>query len=53
MVFAKKQKHDIEIFDEKIKKLKNKNFSAKDISIILSELYGAGKNEIYKRVLDI
>ena len=53
MIFAQKQKHDIEIFDEKIRKLKNKNFSAKDISIILSELYGIGKNEIYKRILDI
>lgn len=34
-------------FDDKIKKLKNKNFSNKDISIILSELYDVSKNDIY------
>ena len=39
--------------DEKIEKLQKKNFSAKEISTILSELYGLGKNEIYKRVLDL
>lgn len=39
--------------DEKIEKLLKKNFSAKEISIILSELYGISKNEVYKKVLDI
>ena len=36
---------------EKIEKLKKKNFSAKDISVILSELFGVSKNEIYKKAL--
>ena len=39
--------------DEKIKLLKDKNFKAKEISTILSELYNANKNDIYKRVLEI
>lgn len=34
--------------EEKIKKLKQKNFSTKDISTILAELYGLNKNDIYK-----
>ena len=34
-------------YDDKILKLKNKNFSKKDISIILSVLYDVNKNEIY------
>lgn len=38
--------------EEKIKLLKNKNFKAKEISIILSELYNANKNEIYEQVLN-
>jgi len=37
--------------NKKIEKLKNKNFSAKEISIILSELFDISKNEIYKRAL--
>lgn len=37
---------------EKIKILKNKNFKAKEISIILSELYNLNKNEIYKQILE-
>lgn len=39
--------------DEKIKILKNKNFKAKEISVILSELYKLNKNDVYKRVLEI
>lgn len=38
--------------DDKIAILKSKNFSAKDISIILSELYGLNKNDVYKKVLN-
>ena len=53
MVYAQNAKHDISDFDEKIEKLKKKNFGAKEISIILSELYDISKNEVYKRVLDI
>lgn len=53
MIYAQNIQHDISDFDEKIEKLKKKNFSAKDISIILSELYDTSKNEVYKRVLDL
>lgn len=41
---------DIDI-DEKISLLKSKNFKAKEISVILSELYDLNKNDIYKRCL--
>lgn len=53
MIFKDFAENNATDFDEEIKKLKNKNFSAKEISIILSELYNVSKNEIYKRVLDI
>lgn len=53
MIFRDKTSQaDIDL-DEKIKILKNKNFKAKDISVILSELYGLNKNDIYKRTLDM
>ena len=39
--------------DEKIKILSDKNFKAKEISIILSSLYNVNKNDVYKRVLEI
>lgn len=38
--------------DEKIEKLKKKNFKAKEISTILSELYDLNKNNVYKRILN-
>ena len=38
---------DTEIYD-KVKTLQDKGFSPKDISIILSELYGYNKNNVYK-----
>lgn len=53
MVHKQVVQEDSTHFDEEIKKLKNKNFGAKEISIIISELYDANKNDIYKRVLDI
>ena len=53
MVFGENSKNTDMELDEKIEKLKNKNFGAKEISLILSELYGANKNDVYKRVLDI
>lgn len=37
--------------DTKIKLLKEKGFKDKEISTILSSLYGANKNDIYKRIL--
>ncbi len=47
-----RDKHQIQDnFDDKILSLKNKGFKAKEISIILSELYKINKNEIYKRCL--
>lgn len=52
MVYAEKSNLCDDDLSEKIEKLKNKNFSAKEISVILSELYGAGKNEVYKMVLE-
>ncbi len=37
--------------DEKIEILKSKNFKAKEISTILSALYGVNKNDVYRRVI--
>ena len=51
MVFADNINLSDADIDEKIEKLKKKNFSAKDISIILSELFDVSKNEIYKKAL--
>lgn len=41
---------DIDI-EEKISILKTKKFKDKEISVILSELYGLNKNEVYKKCL--
>ena len=38
---------DYEI-ENKVKLLQDKGFSAKDISVILSELYDFNKNQVYK-----
>lgn len=52
LVFREENKSaDIDI-DEKISILKSKNFKAKEISIILSELYGLNKNDVYKKCLN-
>lgn len=48
MIFAEDKISDFEI-DSKIKLLKDKGYSSKDISIILSTLYNENKNDIYKR----
>lgn len=51
MVFCENENtEDIDI-EEKISKLQKKNFKAKEISVILSELYGLNKNEIYKKLI--
>ena len=51
LVFREEEKSaDIDI-EEKISLLKSKNFKAKEISIILAELYNLNKNEVYKRCL--
>lgn len=51
LVFRNKNTSSSDI-DEKIEILKNKNYGAKDISTILSALYGCNKNEIYKKSLN-
>ena len=51
MVHASSVSGDIENYDDKIRKLKNKNFSAKDISVILSTLFDLNKNSIYDYIL--
>lgn len=50
MVYAEESSDNSEM-DYKIKELKAKGFKDKDISIILSTLYGFNKNEVYKRSL--
>ena len=47
MVYAE-DNSDTAGMESKIKALKEKGFKDKDISVILSTLYGANKNEIYK-----
>lgn len=51
MIFRDEKTSDNSDYDEKIKLLQDKGFGAKDISIILSELYGANKNMIYKQII--
>lgn len=48
LIFREEQNSDIANLEEKIKLLQDKGFSAKDIAVILSELYGINKNKIYK-----
>ena len=48
LIFRDKNKSETSEIEEKIKTLQDKGFGAKDISIILSELYGMNKNKIYK-----
>lgn len=51
LVFREKTSSQEIDIDEKISKLKNKGFKAKEISIILSELYNMNKNDIYKKCI--
>lgn len=48
LIFRDKKSGDINGLEDKIKILQAKGFSAKDISVILSELYEINKNKIYK-----
>ena len=50
LVFRSKNNDDMSEIEHKIKILKDKGFSAKDISSILSSLYGYNKNKIYKLI---
>lgn len=52
LVFRDENKSDDIDINEKIGILKLKNFKAKEISIILSELYGLNKNDVYKKCLN-
>ena len=40
-------------YNNEIKKLYNEGFSAKDISLILTTLYGANKKEVYQKAVEI
>lgn len=52
MIYAKSDENPEQAdITNKIKALQQKDFSAKDISVILSTLYGLNKNEIYKRII--
>lgn len=48
MVFRKDNISDENEIQKRVKVLKNKGFSPKDISVILSELCGYNKNSVYK-----
>jgi len=48
MIFRNEADFDELFINKKIELLKNKKFSDKDISVIISELYGFNKNIIYK-----
>lgn len=51
MLYKSEKKEEVEI-DSKIKKLKALKLKDKEISLILSELYGIKKNLIYKKCLE-
>lgn len=48
MIFRSDKNPEEANLENKIELLKNKGFSAKDISVILSELCGINKNKVYK-----
>lgn len=48
LIFRDSQQSDLTDLEDKIKLLKDKGYSAKDISVILSELYKINKNQVYK-----
>ena len=47
MLHKAEVKNSVEMFSDKIKILKDKNFSDKDVSVILSVLFGLNKNDVY------
>ncbi len=53
MVHASQLQSGAEQFKDEIKALSDKGFSAKDISMILSVLYDANKNDIYSYILNV
>lgn len=48
MIFADKKSDENCDIEDKIQRLKDNGYSAKDISLILSLLFGVNKNEVYK-----
>ncbi len=52
LVFRDEDRTDADL-DLKIETLVKKGFKAKEISVILSELFGVNKNEVYKRTLQL
>lgn len=52
MVYAD-ESSDVSDMNFQIKELKNKGFKDKDISVILSSLFGYSKNEVYKKSLEM
>lgn len=51
MIYAENNSEENIELEDKIEMLRKKNFSAKEISVILSELFNVSKNEVYKQVL--
>ena len=51
LIYRDGEVSDLTQIEDKIKLLQDKGFGAKDISVILSELYGVNKNKIYKMVV--
>ncbi|MFI3300868.1 MAG: 16S rRNA (cytidine(1402)-2'-O)-methyltransferase [Candidatus Gastranaerophilales bacterium] len=52
MVFRDENASEAIDLDEKINALSTKGFKAKEISVILSELFGFNKNDVYKRIVE-
>ncbi|MBQ8459031.1 16S rRNA (cytidine(1402)-2'-O)-methyltransferase [bacterium] len=48
LILRDEEENNISDIENKVKILQDRGFSAKDISIILSELYGINKNLVYK-----
>jgi len=51
MVHASEKNSDASEFVDKIRILKGKGFSDKDISVIISALYDVNKNDVYKQIV--
>lgn len=52
MIYASENK-DLNEMDFRIQELKSKGFKDKEISVILSTLYGLNKNEVYRRSVEM
>ena len=52
MVHASKSNSPVELYYDKIRKLKAKKYSDKDISTILSTIFDINKNEIYNYIIN-